>query len=89
MSEQERQWGVRANTRDVKRRCEEDRHMRRRDTQEPTEGMGQRQKLNVWRSLMSLQSLSTVPLGPERREDQCMYVGASVCVSTSETLGCA
>lgn len=33
---------------------------------EPTEEeMGQKQKVNVWRSLMSLQFLSDVPLGPE------------------------
>lgn len=47
---------------------------------EPTEeGTGQKQKLNVWRSLMSLQFLSTVPLGPEHARIS-VYVAASVCV---------
>lgn len=38
-----------------------------------------RNKLNVWRSLMSLQILSTVPLGPKHARIS-VYVGARVCV---------
>lgn len=80
MSKQESQDGARANTRDAKRRCEEeeeDRHARQTESTE--EGMGQKQKLNVWRSLMSLQILSTVPLGPKHARIS-VYVGARVCV---------
>lgn len=44
--------GASANTRDVKKRCEEDKIMRR--TEPTEEEMGQKQKVNVWRSLMSL-----------------------------------
>lgn len=76
MSKQERQDGARANTRDAKRRCEEeeeDRHARQNPQRRG------RNKLNVWRSLMSLQILSTVPLGPKHaRISVC--VGARVCV---------
>lgn len=84
MSQQERREGVRANTGDVKRRCEDDththKHRRRRLTHRTHRGgkRGEKQKLNVWRSLMSLQFLSTVPLGPVAHE--CMWMRASVCV---------
>lgn len=81
MSKQERQDGARANTRDAKRRCEEeeeDRHARQNPQRRG------RNKLNVWRSLMSLQILSTVPLGPKHAR-----ISVCVCACTSETQGCA
>lgn len=79
MSEQERQEGVRANTRDVKRRCEVDSHETERHTDPTKDGRKHKQKLNVLRSLMSLQFLSTVPLGPELTRIS-VYVGAFLCV---------
>lgn len=81
MSQQKRHGGVRPDTRDVKSRCEEDRHTRDADTHtEPTaEGTGQKQKLNVWRSLMSLRFLSTTA-GTGAQENQCVCGRECVCV---------
>lgn len=51
----------------------------------PTEGRaGQKEKVNVWRSLMSLQFLSAVPLGPECTS-VCVWVGKSVCIHLGNT----
>lgn len=70
----ERHDGVGPERRDVKRRCEEDRHTRRRDTPKPQRReTWQKQELSVWRSLMSLQFLSTTA-GTGVRQNQCVCV---------------